>query len=172
MGPVATNTSSPALFTNVFTSCLPLLLQNSALNLERPWMRPGLLSYSSAWIRGCESSERAWAESFEQAGRSRGGSGCVLFSRGTGRNPQKPDSVCCQCRTAREHRTAWRCQGRWCLSLSFVFLEHPLLEYLGARPGRQHKEIYFREAHIKKCFKWPNCRTRHSGNTAGALVSL
>lgn len=171
MGPVATNTPRPALFTNVFTSCLPLLLQNSALNLEKPWMRPGVLCYS-AWIRGCESSECAWAESFEQTGQSHGDSGCVLVTRGTDRNPPKPDSVCCQGWTAREHHTVWGCQGGWCLSLSFVFLEHALPEYLGARPDRQHKEVYFREADIKKCFKWPNCRTRHSGNTAGALVSL
>lgn len=45
MGPVATNTLSPALFTDVFIfSCLPHLLpllQNSALNLQKWWMRPG-----------------------------------------------------------------------------------------------------------------------------------
>lgn len=49
------------------------------------------------------------------------------------------------------------------------FLEHPLLVYLGIGPARQHRDIYFRKAHIKKCFKWPNGRTKHSGNTAGAL---
>lgn len=52
---------------------------------------------------------------------------------------------------------------------SWPFLEHPLLVYLGTSPARQHRDIYFRKAHIKKCFKWPNCRTKHSGNTAGAL---
>jgi len=45
MGPVATNTLSPALFTNVFIFfCLPpllsLLLRNSALSLEKQWVRP------------------------------------------------------------------------------------------------------------------------------------
>lgn len=50
-------------------------------------------------------------------------------------------------------------RGNYVLSLSFVFLEHPFLGYLGISPARQHEEMCFRKAHIKKYLKWPKCRT-------------
>lgn len=171
MGPVAANTLSPALFSSVFIFlCLPhllsLLLQNSALNLEKQRRTPLRTAEDTGaellpWTQGCKSSGKALESTRDQ-----------MFTRGMDQNLQKARQRLLSGVDCREIQLCEDLRGNDARSLSFVFLEHPLLEYLGISPARQHKEIYFRKAHIKKYFKWPNCRTKHSGNTAGALVSL